>query len=157
VLDLAAGQGRHTAVLLAASCRVVAVDRDVAALQARFGFDPRCEIKAMDLEDGHPWPLGGGFAAIIVTNYLHRPLLPAMPSALALDGLLLYETFMAGNERIGRPTNPDFLLRPGELLAAFLDRLQVLAFEQGVVTMPRAAAIQRIAAVKSAVPGALPL
>jgi len=80
-----------------------------------------------------------------------------MPDALAPDGLLLYETFMTGNERFGRPTNPDFLLRPGELLAAFLSRLQVLAFEQGVVTMPRAAAIQRIAAVKSAVPGTLPL
>jgi SAM-dependent methyltransferase len=157
VLDLAAGHGRHTAVLLAAGCRVLAVDRDVATLRARFGADPRCEINELDLEDGRPWPLGGGFAAIIVTNYLHRPLLPAMPGALAADGLLLYETFMTGNERVGRPTNPDFLLRPGELLAAFLDRLQVVAFEQGFVTMPRAAAIQRIAAVKSALPGALPL
>lgn len=157
MLDLAAGRGRHTAVLLAAGRRVLAVDRDVAALAARFGGDPRCEVREMDLEDGRPWPLGGGFAAIVVTNYLHRPLLGAMPSALAPDGLLLYETFMTGNERFGRPTNPDFLLRPGELLAAFLDRLQVVAFEQGIVTMPRAAAIQRIAAVKSAVPGALPL
>jgi SAM-dependent methyltransferase len=157
VLDLAAGSGRHTAVLLAAGWRVLAVDRDVAALNARFGGDPKCEVKEMDLEDGHPWRLGGGFDAIVVTNYLHRPLLPAMPEALASDGVLLYETFMSGNERFGRPANPDFLLRPGELLAAFIDRLQVLAFEQGVVTMPRAAAIQRIAAVKSAVPGALPL
>jgi SAM-dependent methyltransferase len=157
VLDLAAGRGRHTAVLLAAGRRVLAVDRDVAALTARFSGDPRCDIKEMDLEDGRPWPHGGGFAAIIVTNYLHRPLLPAIPDALAPDGLLLYETFMTGNERFGRPSNPDFLLRPGELLAAFLDRLQVLAFEQGVITMPRQAAVQRIAAVKSAVPGALPL
>ena len=157
MLDLAAGRGRHTAVLLAAGCRVLAIDRDAAVLATRFGNDARCEIKEMDLEDGHSWRLGGGFDAIVVTNYLHRPLLPAMPGALAPDGLLLYETFMSGNERFGRPTNPDFLLRPGELLAAFLSRLQVLAFEQGVVTMPRAAAIQRIAAVKSAVPGTLPL
>jgi SAM-dependent methyltransferase len=157
VLDLAAGHGRHTAVLLAAGCRVLAVDRDVATLRARFGGDPRCEISELELEDGRPWPLGGGFAAIVVTNYLHRPLLPAMPGALAADGLLLYETFMIGNEQVGHPTNPDFLLRPGELLAAFLDRLQVVAFEQGFVTMPRAAAMQRIAAVKSPLPGALPL
>ena len=144
-------------MLLTAGCRVLAVDRDVIALEARFGSDPRCEIKAMDLEDGHRWRLGGGFDAIVVTNYLHRPLLPAMPDALAPEGVLLYETFMIGNEQFGRPTNPDFLLRPGELLAAFLDRLQVVAFEQGIVTLPRAAAIQRIAAVKSTAPGPLPL
>ena len=157
VLDLAAGRGRHTAALRSAGYRVLAVDRDASALATRFAGDSGSEIRALDLEDGGPWRLGGGFAAIIVTNYLHRRLLPAMPEALAPEGVLLYETFMTGNERFGRPSNPDFLLRPGELLAAFLDRLQVVAFEQGIVTMPRPAAIQRIAAVKSARPGALPL
>jgi SAM-dependent methyltransferase len=156
VLDLAAGGGRHTALMLAADFRVLAIDRDESALKARFGANPACEIKALDLEDGGPWRLGGGFAGIVVTNYLHRPLLPAIAAALAPDGVLLYETFMTGNERFGRPANPDFLLRPGELLAAFLDRLQVVAFEQGIVATPRPAAIQRIAAVNSAMPVQLP-
>ena len=157
MLDLAAGLGRHTAALRSAGHPVLAVDRDVRGLAMRFAGDSGCEIRTVDLENGDPWPLGGGFAAIIVTNYLHRPLLPAMPGALAAGGVLLYETFMSGNEHFGRPTNPDFLLRPGELLASFLDRLQVVAFEQGIVTLPRPAALQRIAAVKSAAPSALSL
>ena len=92
------------------------------------------------------WPLGGGYDGIVVTNYLHRPLLPAIGQALAPGGVLIYETFAAGNERLGHPRNPDFLLRPGELLAAFAS-LTIVAFEQGLVGMPRPAVIQRLAAV----------
>jgi len=144
VLDLAAGGGRHTRLLLDRGYRVRAVDRDTAALAPLAG--PRCSIEAIDLETGPPWPLGGGYDAMVVTNYLHRPLLPAIAAALAPGGVVIYETFMLGNERLRRPRNPDFLLRPYELLEAFA-ALTVVAFEQGQVTQPSAAVIQRIAAI----------
>ncbi len=124
--------------------RVTAVDRNVESLLALAG--PHCMILEVELEAGEPWPLGGGYDAIVVTNYLHRPLFPAIREALAVQGVLIYETFAAGNERLGRPSNPDFLLRPGELIEAFAG-LTVIAFEQGEVTDPRPAVIQRIAAI----------
>jgi SAM-dependent methyltransferase len=148
VLDLAAGGGRHTQLLRGNGFQVVAVDRDVSALRADFGRDAGCSIVEMDLEDGGPWRLGVGYDGIMVTNYLHRPLLPHVVPALAPGGVLIYETFMSGNERFGRPSNPDFLLRPSELLTVFSGSLTVVAFEQGIIEMPRAAAIQRIAAIK---------
>ena len=125
VLDLAAGSGRHTRLLLDSGFAVCAVDRDTSALSplARTG----CEVQQINLETGAPWPLGAGYDAIVVTNYLHRPLLPAIAQALATGGVLIYETFARGNERFGRPHNPDFLLRPGELLDAF-GTLTVVAF-----------------------------
>jgi len=150
VLDLAAGGGRHTALLRARGHSVLAVDRDATAIERRFAGDASVEILAIDLEDGGPWRLGEGFAGIVVTNYLYRPLLAPMIAALAPGGALIYETFMLGNERFGRPANPDFLLRPGELLEAASPALTVVAFEQGIVDQPRPAAIQRIAAVKAA-------
>jgi SAM-dependent methyltransferase len=154
-LDLAAGGGRHTQALRANGYQVVTVDRDAAALRARFADDAGCSIVELDLEDGGPWRFGGGFAGIVVANYLHRPLLPALAAALAPGGVLIYETFMVGNERYGRPANPDFLLRPGELLEAFAASLTVVAFEQGVVAAPRPAALQRLAAIRGEI-GALP-
>src|SRR5947208_16486144 len=144
VLDLAAGSGRHTRLLLDSGFAVCAVDRDISALWTLVG--PSCEVWQIDLETGVPWPLGTGYDAIVVTNYLHRPLLPAIPQAPAAGGVLIYETFARGNERFGRPHNPDFLLCPGELLEAFA-MLTVVAFEQGEISVPRPAIIQRIAAV----------
>jgi SAM-dependent methyltransferase len=144
VLDLAAGGGRHTRKLLANGYRVHVVDRDVTALRRLAG--PRCDVKQIDLETGAAWPLGGDYAGIIVANYLHRPLLSGIAGALAPGGVLIYETYMLGNERLRRPRNPDFLLRPGELIEAFAG-LSVVAFEQGEVTHPYPAVIQRIAAV----------
>jgi SAM-dependent methyltransferase len=155
VLDLAAGGGRHVRLLRDTGYQVVAADRDTSALRAAFAGDPLCDIIEVDLEEGGPWRLGQGYHGIVATNYLWRPLLPVLASALAPGGLLLYETFMVGNERLGKPANPDFLLRPGELLAAFIDRLAIVAFEQGVVAAPRPAVIQRIAAVRGDI-GALP-
>lgn len=109
---------------------------------------------ACDLEDGAiPDFLGGAFAAVVVTNYLHRPLLPALRAAVAPGGLLIYETFAQGNERFGKPSNPDFLLRPGELLEGLDGRLRVLAYEDLVVDEPRPAAVQRICALRVAPPG----
>jgi SAM-dependent methyltransferase len=144
VLDLAAGSGRHTRLLRDGGFAVRAVDRDVSALLPLAG--PLCEVQQIDLETGAAWQLGDGYDGIVVTSYLHRPLLPAMGRALASGGVLIYETFGRGNERFGRPHNPAFLLRPGELLEAFRG-LTVVAFEQGETSVPRRAVIQRLAAV----------
>jgi len=146
VLNLACGGGRHCRLALEAGHSVLAIDRDlsgVADLTGRPGF----EALRADLENGGPLPAAGRrFAGIVVTNYLHRPLLPDLVAAVAPGGLLLYETFARGNERFGRPRNPDFLLRPGELLEAVRGRLRVLAYEDLIVDEPRPAAVQRIAA-----------
>lgn len=152
VLDLAAGGGRHVRLLRERGFAVLAVDRDIGALIPLAGLG--VEIRALDLESGAPWSFGGDYDAIVVTNYLYRPLLPRIAAALAPGGLVLYETFMQGNERLGRPRNPDFLLRPGELLAAFA-ALTVIAFEQGEIALPRPAMIQRIAA-RAGPPSRLP-
>ena len=144
VLDLAAGGGRHTRLLLDHGFSVRAVDRDVRALLPLAGSC--CEVAQVDLESGAPWAQGCGYDGVVVTNYLHRPLLPAIAAALAPNGVVIYETFAQGNERFGHPRNPDFLLHPGELLAAFA-ALAVVAFEQGEVARPRPAIVQRIAAV----------
>jgi len=144
VLDLAAGSGRHSRLLLESGFAGCALDRDVSALLPLAG--PACEVRQIDLEAGAAWPLDTGYDGIVVTNYLHRPLLPVISGALAPGGVLIYETFAGGNERFGRPHNPDFLLRPGELLDAFTTPT-VVAFEQGEVSAPRPAVIQRIAAV----------
>jgi SAM-dependent methyltransferase len=148
VLDLAAGSGRHAGFLLDRGFRVVAADRKVAELRSRFGHEPRCEIVEIDLEDGAGWRLGGGFDAVLVSRYLHRRLLPALAGALAPGGLLLYETFMTGQERFGHPANPDFLLRENELFEVYSPVLRVIAFEQGQIASPAPAMVQRIAAVR---------
>jgi len=139
VLDLACGTGRHARWLAARGLEVVAVDREPRSIAgARF-------VRA-DLEGGRPWPFPGQrFAGIVIANYLHRPLYETLLTALAPHGVLIYETFMGGNERFGRPSNPAYLLRPGELLEAFAS-LQVLAFEQGCVLEPRPARVQRLCA-----------
>jgi SAM-dependent methyltransferase len=146
VLDLAAGGGRHARYFNSLGCKVTAIDRDVSALHELAGHD--VEVVAADLENGSPWPLEGRqFDGIVVTNYLHRPLFPHLAAALASGGVLIYETFGLGNERFGKPSNPDFLLRPGELLEfAAAHGLQVLAYECGEVAEPKPAMIQRIVA-----------
>jgi SAM-dependent methyltransferase len=149
VLDLAAGGGRHTRYFKGLGYPVVAVDRDVSGL-ADLAGDAQIGVIEADLEGGAPWPLGEKrFAGIVVTNYLHRPLLPKIAAALRPGGVLLYETFGVGNERFGKPSNPDFLLKPGELLDfAAAERLVVLAYHCGEVTEPRPAVLQRVAAVR---------
>lgn len=145
VLDLACGSGRHTCYLAALGFRVVAVDRDELALKVLSTL--KCvTVRHADLENA-PWPLAGmRFDAVVVTNYLHRPLLPFILDALSPTGLLVYETFAAGNERFGKPSNPNFLLRPGELLDLVRGRLQVVAYEDIEVSAPKPALIQRICA-----------
>ena len=142
-LDVAAGAGRHSRLLLSHGLRVTAVDRDPDQQPDAPGLT---KIWA-DLEDGRPWPLGSErFSLVLVTNYLHRPILAPIIGAVAPGGLLLYETFAQGQERFGRPANPDFLLRPGELAAAVAGKLEILAFEQIELGAPRPAVVQHIAA-----------
>jgi SAM-dependent methyltransferase len=146
VLDLACGEGRHARYLAGLGYRVEAVDRDGAALAALGGV-AGVVTRCADLE-GSPWPYGAGrFDGIVVANYLHRPLMTDLLDVLRPNGVLIYETFALGNEKLGRPSNPEFLLRPGELLQCVAGRLSVLAFEQGLVERPKPAVIQRICAV----------
>lgn len=143
VLDLAAGNGRHTVFFAARGHRVTAVDRDVSSLVA----SDTVEVVAADLEDGSAWPLSGRrFGAIVVTNYLHRPLFPSLFAALQPGGILLYETFMEGNERFGKPSRPEFLLKDGELLDLVRGRFSVTAYEARMISQPKMAMVQRIAA-----------
>jgi SAM-dependent methyltransferase len=118
VLDVACGGGRHLRHFRDQGRPVVGIDRDLAGVADLAGSD-RVELIQADLEGGAPWPLGDRrFAGVVVANYLWRPLFPALVAAVAPGGWLLYETFAQGNERFGRPRNPDFLLAPGELLGA---------------------------------------
>lgn len=138
VLDVASGAGRHAKLFVARGLDVVAVDREPHAI-------PGVNLVRADLEDGSPWPFPGQrFGGIVVTNYLHRPLFGRLAAALDEGGVLIYETFMAGNERFGKPSNPSFLLRPGELLQAFHE-LTIVAFEQGETAN---AVLQRLCAVR---------
>ncbi|MFP6733407.1 MAG: class I SAM-dependent methyltransferase [Rhodospirillales bacterium] len=154
VLDLAAGRGRHSRILLAAGHTVTAADRNVEGLSELAG-QQRLEIVAVDLE-AESWPFGmEEFAGIVVVNYLHRPLFGHLTDSLRDGGVLIYQTFAAGNEAYGRPKNPDFLLQPGELLDAFTPALTVIAYQHGIVQRPEPAVIQRLCAVKSAPPQTL--
>lgn len=148
VLDLACGSGRHARYFATRGHPVEAVDRDPAML-ATLAAVPGVATRCADLE-GEPWPYEGRrFAGVIVANYLHRPLFPHLLGALDGGGVLIYETFAAGNERLGRPSNPAFLLKPGELLDAVRGRLRVIAFEDLEVSEPRPAMVQRICAMRS--------
>lgn len=147
VLDLAAGAGRHARFLAAAGHRVLAVDRDADALS---GLDdvPGVETRVADLE-GVDWPLRGEtFGGVVVSRYLHRPRFVDVLELLGDGGVLLYETFAVGQESIGRPRRPEFLLRSGELLELVRGRLEVVAFEQGCADGEPRAVVQRIAAIR---------
>ena len=147
VLDLACGGGRHAKWLASRGHSVLAVDRDENALALAAGQG--ISTLHADLEkEGASWPFEAGrFAAIVVTNYLHRPLFRHIVASLAQDGVLIYETFAAGNELFGKPSNPDFLLQPGELLQLCAG-LRIVAFEDGYVDQPKPAMVQRICAIK---------
>ena len=155
VLDLACGAGRHTALFSGLGYPVTAIDRDIAKL-GDLAHQKGVEALSIDLEAGNGWPFPDRlFGAIVVTNYLHRPLFASLVAALAPGGVLIYETFAHGNEQFGKPSNPDFLLKPGELLDAVAGTLAVVAYEHGVVHQPRAAVVQRICARKLAEPALL--
>lgn len=148
VLDVACGKGRHTRLFLARGHPVVALDIDLAGIADLAGH-ARLETLEVDLEDGRPFVYARRrFAAVVVTNYLHRPLLPALVAAVRPGGVLIYETFARGQERLGRPRTPEYLLEPGELLEAVRGRLRVIAYEDLIVDDPRPAAVERICALR---------
>ena len=146
VLDVASGNGRHARYFALHGHPVLALDRDETALTSLAAVQ-HVTTRCADLENAS-WPLREDekFAAVVVTNYLHRPLFPYLFDALAPGGVLLYETFAVGNERFGKPSNPDFLLTPGELLEAVRGRLRVIAYQDGFINVPRASCVQRIVA-----------
>jgi SAM-dependent methyltransferase len=145
VLDVACGSGRHVRWFAARGCRVTGVDRDAAALT---GLEAIAETCVADIE-GAPWPLPGRrFDAVVVTNYLWRELLPTLVASVADHGVLIYETFSAGNASVGKPSNPLFLLQAGELLSATAG-LRVVAYEDGFLDGP-GRFVQRIVAVREA-------
>jgi len=143
VLDVACGSGRHLRWFADRGTKVTGVDRDAQATEP---LRDLARIVVADIEGG-PWPFDGeGFDAVVVANYLWRPLLPTLVASIADGGLLIYETFALGNEAVGKPSNPDFLLQPGELLAA-AQALRVLGYEDGFIDHPPRF-VQRIAAVR---------
>ncbi|MFZ6742754.1 class I SAM-dependent methyltransferase [Undibacterium sp. JH2W] len=161
VLDLACGAGRNSFYLHSLGLPLLALDRDTDSL---LGLQAEgIETKTHDLEagdEGYDWPFGENhFAAIIVCNYLHRRLFPHLLASLKPDGILIYETFAAGNENFGKPSNPAFLLRPGELLTQMQSNpevgMAVIAYEDGYVEQPKAAMVQRICARKAGKVGVL--
>ena len=153
VLDVACGQGRHAYWLYKQDHRLTLVDRAQAAIDSIAIPTASCEKVVADVEAG-PWPFAGRqFDAVVVTNYLWRPLLPTLLASLAPGGVLLYETFAQGNETVGKPSRPDFLLRPGELLEVCRG-LRVVAYEDGFEEEP-ARFTQRIAAVREPSPAAV--
>jgi SAM-dependent methyltransferase len=142
VLNLAAGRGRHAIFFAERGQKVTAVDRDVSGLPDHRDIE-RLEA---DLEDGSPWPLPDRrFGGVVVTNYLHRPLMPQLLDTVAPGGVLLYQTFMEGNERFGAPSNPDHLLKDGELLEVVRGKFSVIAYEARLISEPAMAMVQRTA------------
>ena len=143
-LDLACGSGRHLRWLAAQGYQVTGVDRDAVVLAGLAGIGTQV---LADIENG-PWPFAGrGFDGVVVTNYLWRPLLATLVQSVAPGGVLIYETFAAGNASVGKPSRPDFLLQPGELLQACAG-LRVVAYEDGFLDSPERF-VQRIAAVRA--------
>ncbi len=141
VLDVACGDGRHANWLASLGFRVFAVDREASP-----GLSRDVSFTRADLESG-PWPYASQqFDAVIVTNYLHRPLFGAILGAVSPGGLLIYETFAVGNERYGRPSRPEYLLQPGELLEVVRKKMTVIGYEHGYVAQPKEAIVQRLAA-----------
>jgi SAM-dependent methyltransferase len=156
VLDLACGAGRHTALLASLGHHILAVDQDISAVESLQA--ETIQTQKLDLE-GADWPLlNQQFSAIVVTNYLFRPFLDELPKMLTEGGVLIYETFADGNAEFGKPSNPNFLLKPGELLAlAQRSGLKVIAYEDIYLEQPKPARVQRICAVKGHLKGCVPL
>jgi SAM-dependent methyltransferase len=156
VLDLACGAGRHTALLASLGHQVLSVDQDISMVESL--NSESVQTLELDLE-GSDWPLlNQQFSAIVVTNYLYRPFLDELPKILTEDGVLIYETFAEGNAKFGKPSNPNFLLNSGELLAlAQRSGLKVIAYEDIYLDHPKPAMVQRICAVKGHLKGCIPL
>ncbi|MBU1360952.1 MAG: class I SAM-dependent methyltransferase [Gammaproteobacteria bacterium] len=150
-LDVACGNGRHMRWLAEQGHAMTGVDRSAEAVQAASAWG---HVLQADIEAG-PWPFADRtFGAVVVTNYLWRPRLPDIADAVAPGGVLIYETFAQGNETVGKPSRPDFLLAPGELLTACAG-FRIVAYEDGFVAQPDRF-VQRVAAVRPGEPSGAP-
>ena len=149
VLDVACGEGRHFSMFIATGRKIFAVDRDLSLPRKQYSAVPAHQLDLLeaDLEDGRAFPyIGQVFDGVLVVNYLWRPILADIIGCVADDGVLIYETFAVGQEQFGKPSNPDFLLKPEELLEAVRGRLHVIAYEHGMERRPERV-VQRICAV----------
>jgi len=154
VLDLASGNGRHSHYLNSIGYQVTAIDRNISNLVQGSN---NIEWLEVDLEDGSPWILEGRlFNGIVVTNYLYRPLFPVIINSLDENGVLIYETFCLGNEKLGKPSNPEYLLRPGELFSVFSEDLRIISYEEDTFAKNQKSVKQRICAIKLS-PGSTPI
>ena len=151
VLDLACGSGRHAIWIAQQDYKVDALDRDVQAVSGMLGMNS-INIIVLDLEAGDGLQPDQQYDGIVVSRYLHRPLLAILPEMLNPGGVLIYETFMAGNERFGKPSNPEFLLHQNELLMLYSPMLSIYAFEQGEESKPKPSVMQHMCAIKTLSP-----
>jgi SAM-dependent methyltransferase len=148
VLDLACGSGRHAIWIAQQGYQVDAVDRDAQAVSSMVGID-NINVVILDLEAREWLRADQRYDGIVVSRYLYRPLLPILSEILNPGGVLIYETFMVGNERYGKPSNPDFLLLFDELLTVYSPLLSINSFEQGQEWKPKPAVMQRMCATKT--------
>jgi SAM-dependent methyltransferase len=149
ILDVASGKGRHTRYFIERGHRVTAVDLNLDGVQD-LQSNPNMTLLQADLERGDPWPFQSErYGAVVVTNYLWRPIFPDLLNSVANGGLLIYETFADGNEAYGKPSRPEFLLKPNELKDLVKDTFSLIAFEEGYVEAPKPAVTQRICAMRS--------
>lgn len=148
VLDVASGSGRHAIWLAQQGYQVEAIDRDALAAASMSNIN-NIHVHIADLEAAEAYTFNHHYDGIIVSRYLYRPLLKTLAAILNPNGVLIYETFMLGNEHFGKPSNPDFLLLPDELLEVYSPLLKVVAFEQGEVSQPKPAVMQRICAINT--------
>ena len=147
VLDLACGSGRHTGMLLNKGYQVTAVDIDTTLIKQNFS-NKNLNIVKCDLESLSFWPFEkNSFLGIIVVNYLHRPLFSKIIESLREEGVLVYQTFADGHSRYGKPKNPDYLLKRGELKTVF-DSMKIISYQHGYLSYPSQSIIQRICCVK---------
>ena len=147
VLDLACGSGRHTGMLLNNGYQVTAVDIDTTLVKQNFS-NKKLNIVKCDLETLSSWPFGkNSFLGIIVVNYLHRPLYSRIMESLEEGGVLIYQTFADGNSRYGKPKNPDYLLKRGELKTVF-GGMRIISYQHGYLSYPSQSVVQRICCIK---------
>ena len=149
ILDLAGGSGRHTRFLTQKGFKLLLLDNDIAKAKDLQGVE-NIVLMEYDLEDGSTLPFPkSSFQGVVVTNYLYRPIFPQLLDLLDDGGILIYETFAVGNEKYGRPTNPDYLLKSGELISLVSSQMRIIAYEECLVRRPAKAYVQRITAAKN--------
>lgn len=149
ILDLAGGTGRHARFLSQKGFKILLVDNQISKAKDLQNVEG-IKLVECDLEDGNSLPFPAStFQGIVVTNYLYRPIFPQLLCLLEVGGILIYETFAVGHEKYGRPTNPDYLLKSGELINLVSPQMRVIAYEEHSITRPTKAYVQSLVAAKN--------